>query len=207
MNQEEPFLSRVDVSRETLELLRVYAQLVERWNRKINLVSPATIPNLWSRHFLDSAQIWDTKEVEGGTWLDFGSGGGFPALVLAILAKEKQPDMKFHLVESDQRKAVFLRTVVRETQINAKIHAIRVETMDRIAPDIISARALAPLKTLLEYAYPQQGDRTVCLFPKGQNVKQEIEDARKSWDFSLTEVQSKTDPEAKILVIREIVRA
>jgi len=207
MTSEDEFLSCVDVSRETMERFRGYSRLLERWNTKINLVAPSTLPALWSRHFLDSVQLWDLAPDPLTTWMDLGSGGGFPALVLAILAKERSPKVVFQLVESDQRKAAFLRTVVREIDLNADVTADRIESVKKCSPSVISARALAPLSKLLEYAYRQQDEHTVCLFPKGKAAQHEVEEARKTWDFSMMEFASKTDPQATILKIEEIQRA
>ena len=196
----------IDVSRETKLRLETYVALVERWNPRINLIAKSTVQGIWSRHIADSLQIWPLVEPhvdpdKSQVWLDIGSGGGFPGMVLAILAKEATPNLKFHLVESDQRKTAFLRAVSRETGCTAQIHAERIECVDAINADIISARALAPLSVLFDMSLRHMSLNTVFFFPKGEKWPEEMEQAKKTWSFSAQAHTSKTNANAAILEI------
>lgn len=195
-----------DVSRETRERLRVYATLLEKWNPRINLVSASTIPKVWARHFLDSAQILDLVGASTRLWADLGTGGGFPGLVVAILAKEARPLLQVICVESDQRKAAFLGAVVRETGISARIMAKRIEDLDPLGADVVSARALAPLPTLLDHASRHLVEGGHALLLKGAGYRKEVNDALECWSFELDTYPSKTDPDAVILKIGDIRR-
>lgn len=194
----EKFTEFYNVSRETMNQLDLYVDLVKKWNPKINLISKKSVENIWGRHVLDSAQVLELGKATG-KWVDIGSGGGFPGLVAAILAFEKTPEREFILVESDQRKAAFLRTVVRETEINVIVHADRVEKIPNLQAETLSARALAPLDKLLEFSVHHLEEGGIALFPKGITYKKEIENARKMWEFEIEEISSKTDSEAMIL--------
>ncbi len=220
-----------NVSRETLEKLRLYQALLEKWQKAVNLVSPQTLPAAWERHFEDSAQLsaflpcspllsprkrgpskTDKKDprLHGEdkiVLLDFGSGAGFPGLVLAIL----HPEIEVHLVESDEKKGQFLRNVSRETSTPVTIHTQRIEalspeTLAKIRPDIITARALADLATLCRYALPyaENNPDLVLLFPKGEKATEEIKAAEKEFSFTLTAHPSRTNPAARILEIRNL---
>ena len=159
----------LNVSRETLCQFEAYLALLERWQRRINLVADSTMVDVWQRHILDSAQLVkyyppNTKKV-----LDVGSGAGFPGLVLAIMG-----NVEVDLVEADHRKAVFLSTVVRSLGLPAKIHNQRIETLPNLAPDVITARALAPVSILMKLIENQISLDTVCLFLKGASVEDEL---------------------------------
>jgi len=206
MTGQQNFLAERDVSRETLARLETYAGLLEKWNPAINLVAKSTLPDLWSRHFLDSAQLFDLRPEGARRWADLGSGGGFPGLVVAILAAEEAPQMRVALVESDHRKAAFLRTVVRETGISADIHAERIETLAPLAADVLSARALAPLSQLLGFAERHLSPSGRALFPKGATYQAELTEALAQWRFDVQKTPSKTDPGSVILSIGGIAR-
>lgn len=195
-----------DVSRETMERLELYAALLKKWNPRINLVSKSTIPELWTRHFLDSAQIFDLYDDPDGGWLDIGSGGGFPGLVVAILAAEKAPTTRITLVESDRRKATFLRQVVRETGISAQVLDSRIQELASQGASTISARALADLSSLCAFAAQHLSSGGTALFPKGATWEKEVSEAQKLWRFDLEATKSVTDPAAVILKLREIAR-
>ncbi|WP_342344586.1 16S rRNA (guanine(527)-N(7))-methyltransferase RsmG [Vannielia litorea] len=205
MSDKSEVLARLGVSRETSERLETYAQLLEKWNKAINLVAPATIPNLWSRHILDSAQVFQ-HAPRGGTWVDIGTGGGFPGLVCGILAAEQAPDVSFHLIESDQRKCTFLTTVLREVGLTAKVHAHRVEAVPPLGARVLSARALAPLAALLEYAHRHLERHGKALFLKGAQHNDEIAKALESWAFDVQKHPSETDPAGAVLTIGNITR-
>jgi len=188
------FQAATSVSRETLDRLQAYADLLVKWQQKINLVGRSTLPDLWRRHFLDSAQVMALLPADTRVLVDLGSGAGFPALVLAILGV---PEV--HMVESDQRKCVFLREAARVAGVDVRIHARRIESMDHFAADAITARALAPVAQLLDYAAPFLTSRTTCVFLKGQNVEDELTEAHKMWSIQVERHPSVTDPEATIL--------
>ena len=169
----EEFARRFDVSRETLVSLSAYVALMEKWQPHINLVSPATLPDIWHRHILDSAQLALYLPAVSGRQrcqiLDIGSGAGFPGLVLAILGVGD-----VQLVESDQRKAAFLQTVIRELGLSARVSNQRIETLPACQPDVITARALAAMPKLMSLITPQLHKGLTCLFLKGASVDQEL---------------------------------
>lgn len=197
----------LNVSRETIQDLDRMVELLKKWNKTINLVGKSTINDVWGRHILDSAQMWAKRPENLKIWVDLGSGGGFPALVLAILAKEKMPDVKFHLIESDARKCAFLRNVSRETSLNTKIHITRIENAEPIKADIVSARALASVDALLGFSQKFMADSAYCLFLKGQACATEVERARESWCFQSEVTESMSDEAGAILKIWNIKRA
>lgn len=196
-----------DVSRETKERLETYEKLLLKWNPAINLVAPSTLETLWDRHFLDSAQLWDRSPKVLNTWCDLGAGGGFPGLILAILSKEKDPDRQTVCIESDVRKATFLRTVIRETDLNATVIAARIETATPQSADIVSCRALAPLTKLLAYAKRHLSPTGQCLLLKGESYEVELKEALETWRFEYDTYPSKTNPDAVILKIGDLERA
>ncbi|WP_420557412.1 16S rRNA (guanine(527)-N(7))-methyltransferase RsmG [Roseovarius sp.] len=197
----------VDVSRETFERLERYADLVRKWNPRVNLVAKSTLEELWSRHFLDSAQLFQLAPDHAKTWADFGAGGGFPGLVIAILAHELRPDMSVMLAESDARKSAFLRSVVRETAINTKIVCERVEEIPPLCADVISARALANLSKLFSLSHDHLATNGVMLFPKGKNWQSELFEAQSKWRFNHQVVKSVTSDQSVILRISGVRRA
>jgi 16S rRNA (guanine527-N7)-methyltransferase len=196
----------LDVSRETAERLAEYAALLRAWNPKINLVSRQTLTDLESRHFADSAQLLAVAPPDATTWADLGSGGGFPGLVIAILAAEQRPTLSVTLVESDQRKAVFLRTVAQRTGVPVTVLAERIESVPPLGTDVLSARALAPLTTLLDYADRHLAPSGTALFPKGANWRAEVDEALERWRFRCENLPSATSPDGAILRIGEIDR-
>tara|TARA_B110000977_G_scaffold80851_1_gene108176 strand:+ start:135 stop:746 length:612 start_codon:yes stop_codon:yes gene_type:complete len=198
-------ISLENVSRETIERLREFEQLALKWTKKINLVSAGDASQIWERHIVDSVQIYDLAPSEGD-WLDIGSGGGFPGIVAAIIAKERMPDRSFTLVDSDQRKCAFLRTANRELGLNVKVLAERVEKMLPAGAQVLSARALDDLNSLLDHADRHLSKAGVSLFPKGSQWEREDEEARKHWSYNLEVIKSETNPEATILKIKELKR-
>lgn len=196
--------AELGVSRETEAQLAAFTALVARWTPRINLISPASLPEIDTRHILDSAQLLAFAPPHWSHWADLGSGGGFPGLVIAILARETQPVARITLVESDQRKATFLRTAIRELSLAAEVHAARAETIAPLAADVLTARALAPLPALLPLALRHLAPGGRALFPKGRRAADEIAEARRTWRFDLTSHPSRTDPEARILQIEGI---
>jgi 16S rRNA (guanine527-N7)-methyltransferase len=246
------FAARFDVSRETLGRLEVYERLLRQWQKAVNLIAPGTLNDVWERHFADSAQLFRLAPPNLQTWVDLGSGAGFPGLVVAILRADHSlptpPDAppspaptscqtrasgtmgegtkhvavgaqqllgetrhRVVLVESNARKCAFLREVVRQTGIGGRIGvdilSIRIETVATQAslphPDVVSARALAPLDRLLGLAAPLFTPATVGLFMKGKEAAAEIEAARKTWNFNVELSPSQTEPDGQIVLIRQ----
>ena len=194
----------LNVSRETFEKLKAFAELVRKWNPKINLVSKDSLNDLWSRHILDSVQIFEL--VPGpGKWVDLGSGGGFPGIVISILNQEER-NFDVVMVESDQRKSAFLRTAIRELDLAAKVKTERIEELECLEADVLSARALADLTKLLGFAELHLKRGGIALFPKGQSWQREDLEARQDWNYDLETVTSKTNSDAAILKIKDIAR-
>lgn len=197
----EPYFE--NVSRETFSLLEIYGGLLEKWQTKINLISSSTIPDMWRRHFSDSWQLLSHLPVEKTTLLDLGSGAGFPGLVLA-LARPQTLDVT--LLESDLRKCFFLENVSRETFVPVKVVCARIESLLEPKSRVITARALAALDPLLAYAFPLLEKGGFCLFLKGKGFEEEVEIARKRWDFCLEIFPSLTEGEGRILKISQLER-
>jgi len=184
--------------------LDVYETLLKKWQKTINLVAPSTLDRIWTRHFADSLQIRDLVP-EARRWVDLGSGGGFPGLVTAI-ALTGQKDAIVHLIESDQRKCAFLREVARETGAPAMIHCGRIETVatqleDKV--DAVSARALAPLASLLSLAAPWLEKGAVGVFLKGAEAEKEMAEANCPAAYHLETHPSRTQPAARIILVRK----
>jgi len=198
----EEFARHANVSRETLARLQRYAELLEKWNRRINLVGRGTIPDLWRRHMLDSAQLMSLIPDSARTLVDLGSGAGFPGLVLAICGV---PDV--HLIEADQKKSVFLGEVARATGVRVTIHNARIEEIESFQADIVTARAVAPLSKLLDMALPFIQKHSILLFLKGQMADKELTRAAKEWNMQVDRIPSQTDPEGTILRLEAISRA
>ncbi|MDX2483495.1 MAG: 16S rRNA (guanine(527)-N(7))-methyltransferase RsmG [Pseudodonghicola sp.] len=205
MSGEAGSSASLDVSRETMDRLNRFVAVLEKWNPRINLVSRNSMSEVWTRHIADSLQVFKCT-TPTGHWVDLGSGGGFPGLVIAILAKEIAPDLRVTLVESDQRKSVFLRTAAREAGVRCTVLSERIETLEPQGADIISARALADLEMLLEYAERHLKPSGVALFPKGATWEKECLAARQGWNFNAEQITSKTDPDAVILKIEGVSR-
>lgn len=194
------------VSRETTDRLKIYVALLERWQRAINLVSTASLADVWRRHIWDSAQLVPLAPDRAHRWLDLGAGAGFPGLVVALLLKERGAEAVVELVESDQRKAAFLREAIRVTEAPARVQASRIEAVTPFSADVISARALAPLDRLFLWAEPFWAPHSVGLFLKGRQAGTEIAAARTQWDFQYDQVPSRSDSGGIILVVKGLQR-
>lgn len=209
----ERALRLTPVSRETAARLDRFVALLRVWQASTNLVAPSTLPALWSRHVADGLQIAEIvpRRSDGlppRVWIDLGSGAGFPGLVLAC-ALADTPGACVHLVESNGKKAAFLREAVRVTAAPAIVHAVRIEDfVDNFheSADIVTARALAPLERLLGYAAPLIERGAAGVFPKGQDIETELTEATKSWKLEANLVHSRTDPNAKIVVVSRLQR-
>jgi 16S rRNA (guanine527-N7)-methyltransferase len=195
------------VSRETLDRLDRFVPTLLTWQRRINLIAPATVGELWTRHIADSLQL--VALVPGArVWVDLGSGGGFPGLAIACAFAET-PGSRVHLIESNGKKAAFLREAVRLTGAAAIVHQGRIEQVlltigERI--DVVTARALAPLADLLALSEPLLKTGAQALFPKGQDVEAELTEATKYWNIEATLVPSRTDPRGRIVSVQRAER-
>lgn len=199
-------LRRLGVSPETSERLDALCAALIKWNRSVNLVGKSTLDFLWKRHVLDSAQVFDAAESGEGLWADFGTGGGFPGLVVAILAAERNAGFRVACVESDARKAGFLRSTAGSLGLNMDVIARRIENVAPLGASVISARALAPLTKLLEYAERHMSLDGECVFLKGRNWRKEIEDAALGWTFEHVQIPSATAPDSVVLKLGGIKR-
>ena len=196
----EEFAAQTGVSRETLARLKAYADVLADWNARHNLVAQSTLPDLWRRHFWDSAQLAPLIPDTARTLADLGSGAGFPGLVLAMM----RPGLVVALHEATTKKCAFLQTAADRVGLKVQIQNARLEDLPRRPFDIITARALAPLPQLLDYAQNFTGPNSVCLFLKGQNVGAELTQAHKYWNIKVSQIPSQTDPSGVIVVVREL---
>ena len=184
----------LDVSRETSSRLEAYVDLLGSWNRRINLVSAASLGDVWRRHVLDCGQLIRHIDRAARVLVDLGSGAGLPGLILGILGV---PEV--HLIETDQRKAAFLREAARVTKTTVTVHAQRAETVTAFPADVVTARALAPLSRLLALSEPFVTPETPCLFLKGESVQDELTEAQKKWIMRTQLLASLADPTGHIL--------
>ena len=194
--------SHLNVSRETIDKLMTYEVQLLKWQRAVNLVSKSTLPDLWTRHMLDSAQLLKYIENDTKTIVDMGSGGGFPGMVLAMTGR-----FVVHFIDSDQKKIEFLRNVSRETNTKIHLHCCRLERAPEISADLVTARALAPLEKLLSYAEPFSHAKTQCLFLKGATWDEEIACIKQDWHVKFSTYNSITDPNGVILKVENFKNA
>ena len=187
----------LNVSRETIDKFRAYLTLLEKWQARINLVANSTLAEAWQRHILDSGQLAAFYPPQTKNIMDVGSGAGFPGLVLAIMG-----GVTVDLVESDQRKAVFLSTVIRELDLPAKVHNQRIETLPQLFPDVITARALAAVPKLLKLIENQLSPESVCLFLKGAAVQDELTNLQTYSTMDATTHPSLSGPTGVVLELK-----
>ena len=206
MNAEE-FAQTYHVSRETLTKLMAYQALLGKWQQSVNLVGRTSLAAFWQRHAADSAQILRYAPPAAKTWLDLGSGGGLPGLVLAIMLAEKTPNARVQMVESDRKKASFLRAVLADTGVSAHVHHSRIEALAEAPPaalaqiDVITARALAPMNDLLRLLQPFCNSSTVAILHKGRNWHEELTLSEQYWKMSHKAHISDTDADARLMEI------
>jgi 16S rRNA (guanine527-N7)-methyltransferase len=193
---------QLHVSRETLERLTVYLELLRRWQGAVNLVGRGTLADPWRRHVLDCAQLAPHVPAGAATVVDLGSGAGFPGMVLSIMGLRG-----VHLIESNRRKAQFLREVARATGASVQVHAERIERMRGWSADVITARALAPLPRLLVLTERFMTSDSVCLFLKGRSGARELTEARVTWHMEAEMFPSRSEPTGMVLQLRGIRRA
>ena len=196
----QEFAAKTGVSRETLARLKAYADILADWNARHNLVAKSTLPDLWQRHFWDSAQLAPMIPPEARSLADLGSGAGFPGLVLAAML----PGLSVTLHEATTKKCAFLRLAAERMAVPVTIQNARLEDLPPSRFDVVTARALAPLPQLLGYAQNFVGPNSVCLFLKGQNVGAELTEAHKYWNIKASQAPSQTDPSAAIVIVREL---
>ncbi|MBL8692325.1 MAG: 16S rRNA (guanine(527)-N(7))-methyltransferase RsmG [Rhodospirillaceae bacterium] len=196
----EEFGAATSVSRETLDRFRLYAALLTKWQRAVNLIGKSTAADIWERHFLDSAQLYPHLSERPGL-IDFGSGAGFPGAVLALLGARD-----VHLVESDSRKCAFLRELDRQLGLGMTIHEDRIDHLTPWKASSLTARALASLPKLLDMAEEFLTPETVILFPKGETVDQELTEALKGWNMTVSRLPSRTSPTSVILRLTRVER-
>ena len=200
-------LALTTVSRETEERLNMFVPLLLLWQQKFNLVASSTLNVLWTRHIADSLQLL-ALAPEARVWVDFGSGAGFPGIPIACALADK-PGVMVHLVESVGKKANFLREAVRALALPAQVHQERAEKFAETCAEtihVVTARAVAPLKTLCDQAFPLIAKGAVGLFPKGQDVASELTEAAKYWRLETSLVPSVTNPASAIIVVRGLKR-
>ena len=200
-------LALTPVSREIAARLDRFVELLLQWQSRTNLIAPSTLSTIWTRHIADSLQLLGLAP-DARTWIDLGSGAGFPGLVLAC-ALADTPGAKVHLVESNTKKAAFLREITRQTQVPALVHAVRIEEFVKNflgTADVVTARALAPLDVLLKLSDPLLRSGGQGMFPKGQDVEAELTKAAKYWSMDAELVPSKTNSLARIVVVRRLRR-
>ena len=202
----EEFAAASGVSRETLARLKAYVALLAEWNARHNLVSASSLADVWHRHVWDSAQLLPLIPAEAKSLVDLGSGAGFPGLVLACLLRER-PGFRTVLYESIAKKCRFLEAAAERMGLAAEVRNTRIEAAEPEPFDVVTARACAPLTTLIGYAQHFQGPHTVNLFLKGQSVEAELTEAHKSWRIKVVRHPSRTDPSGAILEIRELRHA
>ena len=198
-------LQQYNVSRETISDLEKYVELLTEWNNKMNLVSRKSLPEVWTRHVLDSGQLIGFLPQTVANIVDLGSGAGFPGLVLAILLKQKSPQTKLILIESISKKTMFLNTVCQRLQLkNVIVKNERIENCVFKNVDVITARALASLSLLCKYAHCVADEKTKMLFLKGKNYVQEIAESEKYWQYELSTYQNKYCSDGVILELSNL---
>lgn len=197
-------MQKYDVSRETFDRLKLYQDLLMEWQTRFNLVSKNSLEDAWSRHFIDSVQLFRYIPSSAKRLLDFGSGAGFPGLVLAVVAKEKTPYLKIGLVESILKKTLYLKEVATRLELSVDIINDRIEKITFPKVDVITSRAMTSLDGLLGYAYRFCKTETVCIFPKGKKYAQELAEAHKNWKFKCRIEPSDISEEGKILIISNL---
>lgn len=200
-DKTQDFVHSFNVSQETIHNLSTYEDLLIEWNQKFNLIAASTVPQIWTRHFADSAQLAKFIPPQAKSLADMGSGAGFPGLVLAIM----RPDLEVIVIEATGKKADFLQTVVDKLKLNVKVRRERVEAIKDLRADVVTARAMTALPDLLKYASQLVHKDTVCIFPKGKNAAEELTQAQKYWTFDVVTHPSQSDDSGTVLVLKKLV--
>lgn len=199
-------IEKYNVSRETIADLETFQTLVLEWNNKFNLISKSSEKDIWNRHIVDSLQLVEYIQNKNNTIYDFGSGAGFPGIVLAIYAKNNSLDWQITLVESIRKKANFLSEVKNKLNLNIEIINDRIENLKIKKTDTITSRALGSLEKLFEYVFPFFKKDTKLIFPKGASWQTELKKAQTNWLFNYKDYPSITNNESVILVIENLRR-
>lgn len=200
-------MTKYNVSRETYEKLATYVRMLKEWQQKFNLVSNNSISEVWERHISDSAQLFKYLPDDVDSVYDLGSGAGFPGLVLAIMAQEQRPDLKFRLIESITKKTVYLNAVKTELKLeNVSVVNERVEKLKLPAAGVITARAMTALENLLTYAERLANRQTLMIFPKGKSYEEELAVAQKKWNFKLAIKKNEVSSDGVILLLQNVRR-
>ena len=197
-------MEKYNVSRETFLKLKTYEASLHEWQNKFNLVSNASLENAWQRHFEDSVQLFKFIPTSARTMLDFGSGAGFPALVLAIMAQEKMPNLKVKLIESIKKKTLYLNTVKELCQLNVDVVNDRIENLPAQKVDVITSRAMCNLNDLLKYSLKFTTKQTLMIFPKGRSYQEELDEARRNWKFDCRIEKNEVSDDGVILLINHL---
>ena len=202
------FSEKFHVSRETMTRLEIYKTLLVKWQKSINLIGPSTLAQFWSRHAEDSAQLLSLVPTTAKKWIDLGTGAGFPGLIIAQFWAKKENGATIHLIERDHKKCAFLRQVIRETNVKVQIHETKIEDVGKTDHhiyenvDIMSARALASLSKLFSLSEKFFNRKTIGLFMKGCEWKNDIKESEKIWQCDITPIISQTDQQSRILMCR-----
>ncbi len=202
--EQQSLMETYNVPRETIHRLSVYQDMLGTWNEKFNLVSESTLPHVWTRHILDSAQLLPFIPEYSLTLADMGAGAGFPGLVLAIMAQDLNRPLRVTAIESIGKKADFLQAVVDELKLNVEVRRERIEAIRDLKADIVTARALKALPELLKYANHLTHKDTICLFLKGKSLAEELTEAKKCWTFTAETHPSRSDDSGSVLVLKEL---
>ena len=202
--EQQSFMETYNVPRETIHRLSVYHDMLVTWNERFNLVAESTLPHIWLRHFIDSAQLLSFIPDFSLTLADMGAGAGFPGLVLAIMAQDLNRPLRVTVIESIGKKADFLQAVVDELKLNVDVRRERIEAIRDLKADIVTARALKALPELLKYANHLTHKDTICLFLKGKNIAEELTEAKKCWTFTVETHPSRSDDSGSVLVLKEL---
>ncbi len=197
-------MTKYNVSRETFDNLKAYEAALHEWQNKLNLVSNTSLEKAVERHFLDSAQLFQYIPSDAKVLFDLGSGAGFPGMVLAIMAAEKYPDLRFNLVESIKKKTLYLNAVKEIVGVDVNVINERIENCPKITVDVFTSRAMCSLDKLLSYVFRFSNKKTLCIFPKGRSYKEELEEAQRHWSFSCKTVANEYDPEGVVLLINNL---
>ena len=197
-------MKKYNVSRETFLKLKAYEASLHEWQNKFNLVSNASLENAWQRHFEDSVQLFKFIPTSARTMLDFGSGAGFPALVLAIMAQEKLPQLKVKLIESIKKKTLYLNAVKELCQLNVDVVNDRIENLPAQKVDVITSRAMCNLNDLLKYSLKFTTKQTLMIFPKGRSYQEELDEARRNWKFDCRIEKNEVSDDGVILLINHL---
>ena len=197
-------MEKYNVSRETFDRLKAYEASLKEWQNKFNLVSNASLEDAWKRHFKDSVQLFKYVPERSRILLDFGSGAGFPGMVIAIMAEEKMPNLKVKLIESIKKKTLYLNAVKDICNVRVQIINDRIENIPSFSADVITSRAMCNLNDLLKYSNKFSNKKTTLIFPKGKSYKEELNIAQKNWNFDCNIFANEINPEGVILVINNL---